>query len=96
MANLGKKMRILTICGAGLGCSLILKMFTQDIFDDMGIDVEINATDVSFAKGSNADLIITSTQLLDVLADIQIPIIAIRNLMDRAELEEKIRAHLEC
>ena len=88
-------MRVLTICGAGLGCSLLLKMFAQDVFDKLGVSVEIEASDVAFAKGTRADLIITSGTLVATLSEIKTPIIAIRNLMDKRELEDKIRAHLE-
>ncbi len=88
-------MRILTICGAGLGCSLLLKMYTQDVFDKLGMQVEIEATDVSFAKGLWADLIITSPTLVDALGDMGVPIIAVRNLIDREEIEQKVRAYLE-
>ena len=33
-------MRILTVCGAGLGCSLLLRMYVQDVFDKLGMSVE--------------------------------------------------------
>jgi len=88
-------MRVLTICGAGLGCSLLLKMFVQDVFDKLCVPVEIEATDVSFGKGMKADLIITSTSLLAVMSDVSTPVIGIQNLIDRDEIERKLRAYFE-
>lgn len=88
-------MRVLTVCGAGLGSSLLLKMYVQDVFDKLGIPVEIEATDVSFAKGIKADLIITSVTLVSALSDVGIPIVAVQNLIDRNEIEQKLRSYFE-
>lgn len=88
-------MRVLTVCGAGLGCSLLLRMYVQDVFDKLGIPVEIEATDVSFAKGTKADLIITSVTLVSALSDVGTPVIGIQNLIDRNEIEQKLRSYFE-
>ena len=84
-------MRVLTVCGAGLGTGLLLKMYVQDVFDKLGIFVEIEATDISSAKGIKADLIVTSVTMVSALDEVEIPIIAIQNVISRDEIEQKLR-----
>ena len=86
-------MRVLTVCGAGLGTGLLLRMYVQDVFDKLGISVEIEATDVSSAKGIKADLIVTSVTLESTLEEVETPIVAVKNVIDRDEIEDKLRSY---
>ena len=88
-------MKVLTVCGAGLGTGLLLKMYVQDVFDKLGISVEIEATDVSSAKGIKADLIVTSVTLVSTLEEVDTPLVAVQNVIDRDEIEQKLRDYFQ-
>lgn len=60
-----KTLRINTVCGFGLGTSLILKMTLDDVFAAEGIMAEIEPCDVTSAAGLRADLIVTSDELYE-------------------------------
>ena len=84
-------MKVLTVCGAGVGCSLLLRILAEEAFDELGIPVEIEATDVGSAKGLRTDLVITLDPLVGILSELDAPILSVRNIMDKESLKEKIR-----
>ena len=48
---------IVTACGVGMGTSLLLRMYTEDVIKILGVEARVQALDASQAKGSKADLI---------------------------------------
>lgn len=52
-------MKIYTVCGNGIGSSLLLKMKVEEIAEENGIDVEVESVDSNAAVGKDADLFIT-------------------------------------
>lgn len=88
-------MKILTVCGMGSGSSLILKMNIDDILLDNGIDAEVEACDAGSALGRDVDLIITTREFGDVLLDCDIPKVLLTNVIDKTEIEKKLREALK-
>lgn len=90
-------MKILTVCGMGLGSSLILKMQVEKAAKQLGLKPTVEVTDITTARAmaSSADLIVTSTELAERLGDTKVPIITITNYMDRNEMIEKMQAALD-
>ena len=90
-------MKILTVCGMGLGSSLILKMQVEKAAKTLGLKPSVEVTDITTARGmaASADLIVTSSELADRLGETKTPIITISNYMDRNEMIEKMRAALD-
>ena len=60
---------IVTACGAGMGSSLVLRMWTEDVIKEMGIDARVEAMDASAAKSKKCDLVMTSRALVDVVSN---------------------------
>ena len=56
-------MKIITVCGNGVGSSLMLAMKIQEICDTEGIPVDIEASDVNTALGKSCDLYVTVKEL---------------------------------
>lgn len=56
-------MDILTVCGNGIGSSLMLAMKIEEICRENGIKVNVESTDFNSAQGKKADLIITVKEL---------------------------------
>ena len=80
-------MKVVTVCGMGFGTSLMLLMSVKESGRKYGITVEGEATDLGSYKGKSCDLIAKQIE-----ADV--PVLAITNLLDKAEIEEKIRPYL--
>jgi len=84
------KLKVLAVCGFGIGTSLILKMNIEKVFKNNGIDAEITNTDITTAKGMNSDVIFTSKELFTQLeGNVKASLIQINNFMSSKEIEEK-------
>ena len=56
-------MKIITVCGNGIGSSLMLAMKIQEICDEEGIKADVESCDVNAASGKNCDLFVTVKEL---------------------------------
>ena len=75
-------MKILCVCGLGQGTSLILRMNVENVLKEMGIEAEVENTDVSSASAERPDYIITSNELAQSLGDHSSKIIIVNNFFD--------------
>jgi ascorbate PTS system EIIB component len=84
--------KIVAVCGMGIGTSILLKMNIEKVLDDMGIDGEVEAADIGVAKGygRTADIMLTSQDLAEEIGDVPATIIVIDNFFDLAEIENKL------
>ncbi len=62
-------MKIVTVCGNGIGSSLLLRMKVEDIAKDLGIDVEAESCDSNAAVGKSADLYVTVKEFKDIFPE---------------------------
>lgn len=82
-------MRVLTVCGMGFGTSLMLLMTLKEIAKKHGVVIEGEAVDLGSYKGKPCDLIAASGEIArQIQADV--PILAIKNLLNKAEIEEQL------
>ena len=82
-------MKVVTVCGMGFGTSLMLLMSVKESGRKYGITVEGEATDLGSYKGKSCDLIVASSEIAKQI-EADVPVLAITNLLDKAEIEEKI------
>ncbi|HDV6584387.1 PTS sugar transporter subunit IIB [Listeria monocytogenes] len=83
-------MEILTVCGMGFGTSLMLLMEIQDMVKKHGFTVGGEATDLSSAKGRKCDMIVASSEIAKELAEEEVKVVPIINILDKKEIEEKV------
>lgn len=89
-------MKILAVCGFGVGSSMVLKMTTERVCRELGIDATVENTDLSSAKGSDADLMLTSFELAEELrTSTSAKIYPIKKYMDKEEVKKAIEDYLE-
>ena len=79
-------MKILTVCGLGMGSSLILKMNVETVLRQHGIQASVEHMDVSSAVSANADVVITNAELVDNLKHLSCPVVVVNNYIDNAEI----------
>lgn len=88
-------MQIVTVCGLGMGTSLMLKMMVQDILDEEGISADVEAWDAGTVKGKKADLFVVSEDLKSNFAGFDGKVVYVRNLTDKQEIREKLLAAIK-
>ena len=90
-------MKIIAVCGMGIGTSIILKMNIDNALTRLGVEADVEAADISAARGAaaTADLVMTSSELVEQLGDIDAPIAIIDNFTSVDEIEAKLIEELD-
>lgn len=88
--------KIMCACGSGLGSSLIVHMNTEEVVKKLGhSEIEVDHTTVSDINPTAADLFVVGADLGDFIANIpEDRKVVLTNILDKAELEEKLKAKL--
>lgn len=81
-------MNIITVCGMGMGSSLVLKMAVDDILTEHGIQANVEACDLGSLDGRNADLVITTDGLKAQVEPKGYKTIYIHNVIDKPGIEK--------
>lgn len=88
-------MKILAVCGFGVGSSMVLKMTLEKAVKELGIDAEVKNTDIASAKAEQADVYFTSAELKpDLESSTDKPVYAIKRYMDKDEVLKAMNAFL--
>ncbi len=90
-------MKIIAVCGMGIGTSIILKMNIDNALARLGVDADVEASDISAARGaaSSADLVMTSSELVEQLGQIDAPIVIVDDFTSINEIEAKLVEELD-
>jgi PTS system ascorbate-specific IIB component len=83
------KVRVMIICGFGLGSSMVLKMTMDDVLKEENIDVETFCSDSYAGTGEAYDIVFTSNELVHLFKDKPQPSIVITNFLSKDEIREK-------
>lgn len=93
-------MRIVAVCGVGVGSSAILKVNAERALDKLGLTADVSASDLASVADAAADaqVILTSTELADRVREAigrnYAEIIEVVNYFDVEEIGEKLEASL--
>lgn len=87
-------MKIVTVCGLGVGTSLILKMTVDSAMTKLGRSANIEHRDMGTLKGTDYDLLVTTEGFHDEFAD-QNNVIYVDNVVGVDEVTEKLQAYFE-
>lgn len=88
-------MKIIAVCGMGIGTSVLLKMNAEKVLTQLGIDATVQATDMKTARESqDAELILTTPDLAQLMTGLTAEIITIEHFFDLEELTRKLSASL--
>ena len=90
-------MKIVTICGAGIGSSGILKVNAERVLRKLDLDATVVAADISTVEdvAADAQVILTSQEFVDAIGTTFADVIVIQNYFDTEELTAKLRSALE-
>ena len=89
-------MKIVTICGAGIGSSGILKVNAERVLRKLDIEATVVAADVASVRdvAADAQVILTSAEFVDAIGKTFADVIVIQNYFDTNELTTKLEAAL--
>ena len=85
-------MKILCVCGLGMGTSLILHMTVEAAVNRMGLEAEIDHTDLSSARSMGPDVVVGQGMHPEELEGIAPVIVAVDDFLDDGAVEQKLRA----
>jgi PTS system ascorbate-specific IIB component len=92
--------RIIAVCGAGIGTSAILKVNAERALDRLGISADVSASDLAgiAAAAADAQVILTSTELAGAVREAIgrsfAEIVEVVNYFDVGEIGDKLEASL--
>ncbi|UJA30629.1 PTS sugar transporter subunit IIB [Clostridium sporogenes] len=81
-------MNILTVCGNGIGSSLMLAMKIEEICKDNGIAANVESTDFNSAQGKKADLIVTVKELAEQFEGRDVAVV--RSYINKKKITEDV------
>lgn len=89
--------RILTVCGAGIGTSEILRVTAQRALQRLGIDAQVTASDADHVQelGEDEQVILATSEKVAAIGRTFAQVIVIDNILDLAEVEAKLADALE-
>ncbi len=89
-------MKIVTICGSGIGSSGILKVNAERVLKKLDIDATVIAADVGSLTdvAGDAQVILTSSEFVDAIGTTFADVVVIENYFDTEELTRKLEAAL--
>ncbi|MEX2562422.1 MAG: PTS sugar transporter subunit IIB [Nitriliruptoraceae bacterium] len=90
MPSRPEPLKVLTVCGVGMGSSLMLRMSVEEVLKRMGVAAKVEATDVSSARSMKADVIVGQDMHTEGFVDRAPVVIGISNFMDKDGLEKQL------
>ncbi len=83
-------MKIMAVCGHGLGSSFMMEMNIKKALKTIGIDAEVGHQDLASVNEKDADVFVMGK---DIAASANIPaekLVIVRNIVSVKEFEEKL------
>jgi PTS system ascorbate-specific IIB component len=88
-------MKIVAICGAGIGSSGILKVNAERVLKKLDIEADVTAVHLdSLDQARDAQVILTSAEFVEAIGQTFADVIVIDNFFDTNELTQKLEASL--
>jgi len=83
-------LRVLTVCGVGMGSSLILKMTAEKALAELGVPARVEHGDLGSARGAGADVILAQGLHTTELTGTAPVVVPVTNFLDVAGLKETL------
>ena len=88
------KIKILMVCGAGLGSSFACQMSTEEVLKEHGIDASLDHSDISSALAQKSHVIVTGENFRRQFEAYDIPtetkMVYLKNIVSKEEITEKL------
>ncbi len=89
-------MRIVCVCGMGLGSSVIAKMNIEQVLKKMDVSATVETCDLGSIRSVHADLYVTTRELASSMpAEMQSKTIVLTNFVRKDDIERSIGEYLK-
>ncbi|MDO4595147.1 MAG: PTS sugar transporter subunit IIB [Tissierellia bacterium] len=82
-------LEIKTVCGNGIGSSLMLKMKIEQLCNENNIEANVESIDSNAAMGANADVFITVKEFVSIFDKGQ-KVLVVRSYMNKKKIKEDV------
>lgn len=85
--------KILCVCGMGLGSGLLVKMGVERVLKRNGFserEFSVDVGDISTARQVGIDMYVTTAEFARQLGDMKATVVEVFNLFNEKEIEEKL------
>jgi PTS system ascorbate-specific IIB component len=88
--------KIVAICGAGIGTSGILKVNVERVLARLGLEADVTAAHLGSLQrdAAEAQIILTSAEFVEAIGATNADVIVVENYFDTDELTRKLEAAL--
>ncbi|WP_017379274.1 PTS sugar transporter subunit IIB [Paenisporosarcina sp. TG-14] len=87
-------MKIMVVCGNGLGSSFIMELNVKKALKELGKTAVVDHTDLTSAKSEQADVFIGAADIMGQLDNGSRTIVTLENMMSIPEIKSKLEPHL--
>lgn len=95
MKLLREPLYIATVCGVGMGSSLILKMTVEDALRELGLPGRVEHMDLSSVRSAPVDIIVAQPLHTEELQGLKALIIPATNFLDKEGIKRALVAKLQ-
>jgi len=90
-------MKIIVVCGNGLGTSLMMEMSIKTIVKDLGVQANVDHVDLGSAKGTACDIFVGTKDITEQLfaQNVGGKIVTLDNMIDKVAMKERMSAALQ-
>lgn len=90
-------MKIMVVCGHGLGTSLMMEMSIRSIVKELNVDAAVDHIDLGSAKGTSCDIFIATKDIAEQLEELGVEqrIVALDNMVDKVAMKERLSLALQ-
>lgn len=86
-------MKIICVCGLGMGSSLILKMSVEKAMRELGVECDVEHWSAGTVDGMKPDIIVASEDFREEFAG-RDNAVFVKNVVKSEEAKEKLREYL--
>lgn len=86
--------KVITVCGLGVGSSLILKMTCESAFKQLGVKCNIEHWDMGTVRGKQFDFLVTTESFRKNFADMN-NVVYVKNMVDVKEAKANLEVYLK-
>lgn len=83
-------MKIMAVCGSGLGSSFMLEMNIKKVLTKLGVEAEVEHSDLASVTENMADLFVMGKDIASSASLSQDKLVVLDSIISLPELEEKL------
>ncbi len=95
MRGVDEELSVLTVCGVGMGSSLILKMTAEAALKELGVKARVEHSDLASMRGLKPDVILAQPLHASEVRGAAPIVIEVTNFLDKDGLKVALREQLE-